>query len=118
VDGQLHGGAAQAIAGALYEEIVYGADGQIQTTTFMDYLLPTATEIPPFRLHHQETRADHIPGGFKGMGEGGTIGGGAAICASVENALADLDITIDRLPITPPRLLEMIDAATPTRSGE
>ncbi|HEX3826354.1 MAG TPA: xanthine dehydrogenase family protein molybdopterin-binding subunit [Sporichthyaceae bacterium] len=118
VDGQLHGGAAQAIAGALYEEIVYGADGQIQTTTFMDYLLPTATEIPPFRLHHQETRADHIPGGFKGMGEGGTIGGGAAICASVENALADLDITIDRLPITPPRLLEMIDAAAPTRSGE
>ena len=112
VDGQIHGGAAQAIGGALYEELVYGADGQIQTTTFMDYLLPTATEIPSFRLHHQETRADHIPGGFKGMGEAGTIGGGAAICAAVENALADLDITITRLPITPPRLLDLIDAAT------
>lgn len=111
VDGQIHGGAAQAIGGALFEEIVYGADGQIQTTTFMDYLIPTAAEIPPFRLEHQQTPADHIPGGFKGMGEAGTIGGGAAILASVENALADLDITIDRLPITPPRLLDLIDAA-------
>jgi carbon-monoxide dehydrogenase large subunit len=111
VDGQIHGGAAQAIGGALYEEIVYSADGQIQTTTFMDYLVPTASEIPEFVLEHQETPSGHIPGGFKGMGEAGTIGGGAAILSSIENALADLEITIDRIPITPPHLLGLIDAA-------
>lgn len=113
VDGQIQGGAAQAIGGALYEEIVYNADGQIQTTTFMDYLIPTATEVPPFHLLHQQTPADHIPGGFKGMGEAGTIGGGSAIIASIEDAVRDLSVTITRLPVTPPRLLELIDRATP-----
>ncbi|WP_370588871.1 xanthine dehydrogenase family protein molybdopterin-binding subunit [Pseudonocardia sp. C8] len=111
VDGQLHGGAAQAIGGALYEEIVYGPDGQPLTTTFMDYLLPTATEIPPFETLHLTTAADHIPGGFKGMGEGGAIGGAAAITAAIEHALDDLDIDIRQIPVTPPRLLALIDAA-------
>ncbi|WP_207782281.1 xanthine dehydrogenase family protein molybdopterin-binding subunit [Phytoactinopolyspora limicola] len=105
VDGQLHGGAAQAIGGALYEELVYGPDGQIQTTTFMDYLMPTASEIPAFELLHMETPAEHIPGGFKGMGEGGTIGGAAAIAGAVDDALADLGVATVALPITPPRLL-------------
>lgn len=108
VDGQLHGGAAQAIGGALYEELVYGADGQIQTTTFMDYLIPTASEIPTFELRHMETPADHIPGGFKGMGEGGTIGGGAAIAGAVDDALSDIGLTTTTLPITPPRLIAAI----------
>lgn len=111
VDGQLHGGAAQAIGGALYEELAYGPDGQIQTTTFRDYLVPTASEVPPFTLRHQQTPADHIPGGFKGMGEAGTIGGGAAIVSSIENALEDLAVTISQLPVTPPRLLQLIDNA-------
>jgi carbon-monoxide dehydrogenase large subunit len=110
VDGQLHGGAAQAIGGALYEELVYGSDGQIQTTTFTDYLIPTATEIPPFRVAHMATPADHIPGGFKGMGEGGTIGGGAAIAHAVEDALTEYGVSITSLPITPPRLLAAIRA--------
>ncbi|WP_431879299.1 xanthine dehydrogenase family protein molybdopterin-binding subunit [Amycolatopsis sacchari] len=111
VDGQIHGGAAQAIGGALYEELIYGEDGQIQTTTFMDYLLPTAAEIPPFEVLHMETPSDHIPGGFKGVGEGGTIGGGAAIAEAIEDALDGLDITITQLPVTPPRLLELIERA-------
>jgi aerobic carbon-monoxide dehydrogenase large subunit len=111
VDGQLHGGAAQAIGGALYEELVYGPDGQIQTTTFMDYLIPTAAEIPPFRTEHMSTPADHIPGGFKGMGEAGTIGGGSAIAAAVDDALAAYGVAVTALPITPPRLLAAMRAA-------
>ncbi|AIG74233.1 Caffeine dehydrogenase subunit alpha [Amycolatopsis japonica] len=105
VDGQLHGGAAQAIGGALYEELVYGADGRLETTSFAGYLLPTATEIPPFSVAHMTTPTEHVPGGFKGMGEAGVIGGGAAIAHAVEDALREHDVDITSLPITPPRLL-------------
>ncbi|MFE5571701.1 xanthine dehydrogenase family protein molybdopterin-binding subunit [Amycolatopsis japonica] len=105
VDGQLHGGAAQAIGGALYEELVYGTDGRMETTSFTGYLLPTATEIPPFSVAHMTTPAEHVPGGFKGMGEAGVIGGGAAIAHAVEDALRGHDVDITSLPITPPRLL-------------
>ncbi|NWJ72694.1 xanthine dehydrogenase family protein molybdopterin-binding subunit [Pseudonocardia sp. ICBG1122] len=117
VDGQIHGGAAQGIGGALYEEIVYSPEGQPLTTTFMDYLLPTASEIPPFETLHMTTTADHIPGGFKGMGEAGTIGAASAIVAAVEHAVEDLDLRLTRLPVTPPRLLTAIESApagTPT----
>ncbi|MBP2326226.1 carbon-monoxide dehydrogenase large subunit [Kibdelosporangium banguiense] len=105
VDGQLHGGAAQAIGGALYEEIVYDADGRMRTRSFADYLWPSATEIPPFGVSHMATPSDHVPGGFKGMGEAGVIGGGAAIAHAIVDALPEYDITITSLPITPPRLL-------------
>lgn len=112
VDGQLHGGAAQAIGGALYEEIVYGPDGQPQTTTFMDYLLPTACEVPPFATLHMETPSPLIPGGYKGMGEAGTISGPSAILSGIDDALADLGVHLTRLPVTPPRLHTIITAAT------
>jgi len=118
VDGQLHGGAAQAIGGALYEELVYDSDGQIQTTTFMDYLMPTAAEIPPFHTEHMATPADHIPGGFKGMGEGGTIGGGSAIAAAVDDALSEFGVSVTALPITPPRLLAAMRASAARGTGE
>ncbi|SDX65189.1 carbon-monoxide dehydrogenase large subunit [Amycolatopsis xylanica] len=108
VDGQLHGGAAQAIGGALYEELAYDAGGRMATSTFADYLLPTATEIPPFGIEHMATPSDHIPGGFKGMGEAGVIGGGAAIAHAVEDALSEYGVEITSLPITPPRLLAAI----------
>ncbi|WP_431910349.1 xanthine dehydrogenase family protein molybdopterin-binding subunit [Amycolatopsis thermoflava] len=115
VDGQIHGGAAQGIAGALYEEILYDTDGQLLTRSFMDYLMPTASEIPTFGTVHLTTTADHIPGGFKGMGEAGTIGAASAITAAIENALPDLDLHLRRIPVTPPRLLAQIHAA---RTGE
>ncbi|MFD8500876.1 xanthine dehydrogenase family protein molybdopterin-binding subunit [Amycolatopsis sp. NPDC059657] len=108
VDGQLHGGAAQAIGGALYEELAYGPDGRMVTSTFADYLLPTASEIPPFGIEHMSTPSDHIPGGFKGMGEAGVIGGGAAIAHAIEDALSEYGVEITSLPITPPRLLAAI----------
>lgn len=106
VAGQLHGGAAQAIGGALYEELVYGPDGRMETTSFTGYLLPGATEIPPFSVSHMTTPAEHIPGGFKGMGEAGVIGGGAAIAHAIEDALTDYGVDITALPITPPRLVD------------
>lgn len=108
VDGQLHGGAAQAIGGALYEELVYGADGRMETTSFTGYLLPGATEIPPFSVSHMTTPAEHVPGGFKGMGEAGVIGGGAAVAHAIEDALNEYGVDITSLPITPPRLLAAI----------
>ncbi|MGE3597505.1 MAG: xanthine dehydrogenase family protein molybdopterin-binding subunit [Dehalococcoidia bacterium] len=112
VDGQLHGGAAQAIAGALYEEIIYDDACQPVTTTFMDYLIPTAWEVPRFTLLHMETPSPYIPGGIKGMGESGTIPGFAAIANAIDDALSDLDVTVTTLPVTPPRLLELIRAKT------
>ncbi|MGD9764122.1 MAG: xanthine dehydrogenase family protein molybdopterin-binding subunit, partial [Candidatus Binatia bacterium] len=115
VDGQLHGGAAQAIAGALYEELVYDDVGQPLATTFMDYLMPTASEIPRFTHLHMETPSPHIPGGIKGMGESGTIPGCAAIANAIDDALSDLPVTVTTLPVTPPRLLALIRAAEAKR---
>lgn len=111
VDGQLHGGAAQGIAEALYEELVYDEEGQLTTSTFMDYSIPTFSEIPSFVLRHMETPAPHIPGGMKGMGEAGTIGAPAAIANAIDDALKDLGVIVTTLPMTPPRLLELLDAA-------
>jgi CO/xanthine dehydrogenase Mo-binding subunit len=111
VDGQLHGGAAQAIGGALYEQLVYGDDGRMLTRTFTDYLLPSATEIPPFGVTHMATPSDHVPGGFKGMGEAGVIGGGAAVAHAIVDALPEYDLSITSLPITPPRLLAAVQKA-------
>ncbi|TCK26370.1 carbon-monoxide dehydrogenase large subunit [Pseudonocardia endophytica] len=117
VDGQIHGGATQGIGGALFEEIVYSPEGQPLTTTFMDYLIPTASEIPTFETVHMTTTADHIPGGFKGMGEAGTIGAASAITSAIENALPDLGLRLNRLPVTPPRLLQAMTDAAPAASS-
>lgn len=108
VDGQLHGGAAQAVGGALFEQLVYAENGEMLTRSFTDYLLPTAVEVPPLGVEHMTTPAEHIPGGFKGAGEAGVIGGGAALAHAVEDALSDYGVTITSLPITPPALLAAI----------
>lgn len=115
VDGQIHGGAAQGIGEALYEELVYDDQAQLTTATFADYLLPTFGELPRFSLAHQSTPAPHIPGGMKGMGEAGTIGAPAAVANAVDDALADLGVTIAAVPITPPRLLAAIRASQEMR---
>jgi carbon-monoxide dehydrogenase large subunit len=119
VEGQVRGGVAQGIGGALYEEIIYSADGQPEVTTLMDYLLPTAAEIPPLTVEHLETPSTTTPFGLKGAAEAGVTGTAAAIGNAVSNALADLDIDITSTPITPARLKRSIDAATdPTRRTE
>lgn len=110
-DGQLAGGLAQAFGGGLFEEFVYDEDGQIRTTSFLDFLLPTATDIPPFRFYHQETPAPDIPGGMKGLGEAGTIAGVSVVASAIDDALSDLGVAVTEFPMTPPRLLQLIREA-------
>ncbi|MGD9999225.1 MAG: xanthine dehydrogenase family protein molybdopterin-binding subunit [Ilumatobacteraceae bacterium] len=107
VDGQLHGGIAQAIGGALFEHLVYSNEGQLLTTTFMDYLLPTAAEMPPFATEHVHTPAPNTPGGMKGVGEAGTVPGYAAIAGAVDDAIGSPERRVTEMPITPQHVVEM-----------
>lgn len=116
VDGQVHGGVAQGIGAALYEEVVYDDQGQIQTASLVDYIIPTACEVPPMEVVHLETMSPAI-GGFRGMGEGGTIGAPAAIANAISDALLPLGIEITELPVTPERLFRLIQAAK-SKSGD
>jgi len=111
VDGQVHGGVAQGIGAALYEEIIYDDEGQLHTASLVDYLVPAASEIPPMQVVHLETESPTTLGGFRGMGEGGTIGAPAAIANAIADALSPLGIEIDELPVTPERLYRLIEAA-------
>jgi aerobic carbon-monoxide dehydrogenase large subunit len=103
-DGQVHGGIAQGIGNALFEEIVYDALGNIQTATLADYLPPTGREVPAIELHHIESPAASSITGAKGLGEGGTIGAPAAIINAVNDALAPFGVSIDEMPATPQRI--------------
>jgi len=111
VDGQVHGGVAQGIGAALYEEVVYDEQGQLNTASLVDYLVPSACEIPPMQLAHLESVSPTTLGGFRGMGEGGTIGAPAALANALADALAPLGIEINELPVTPERLFRLIEAA-------
>ena len=112
VDGQVHGGVAQGIGAALYEEVVYDDEGQLLTASLVDYLVPSAGEIPPIDVVHLETESPTTLGGFRGMGEGGTIGAPAAIANAIADALSPLGIEINELPVTPERLFRLIDGAS------
>ncbi len=109
-DGQVHGGVAQGIGAALLEEVVYDDSGQILTASLMDYVVPTAAEIPSMEVIHLETELPNNIGGFRGMGEGGTIGAPAAIANAISDALAPLDIGINELPATAERLFRLVSA--------
>jgi len=111
VDGQVHGGVAQGIGAALYEEVVYDQQGQINTASLVDYLVPSACEIPPMQVVHLESVSPTTLGGFRGMGEGGTIGAPAALANALTDALAPLGIAINELPVTPERLFRLVEAA-------
>ncbi len=111
VEGQVHGGAAQGVGAALYEQVVYDDRGQIQTASLADYLVPSACEIPEMQVVHLETESPTTLGGFRGMGEGGTIGAPAAVANAVADALSPLGIEIKELPMTPERLFHLLKAA-------
>jgi CO/xanthine dehydrogenase Mo-binding subunit len=115
VDGQLVGALAQGLGGALLEELVYDGQGQLLTTTFMDYLMPTAMEMPASTVVRilEETPTPLNPLGVKGAGEGGSSGAGAAIANAVADALAPLGVSITALPLSPDRLLSLILVAGP-----
>jgi carbon-monoxide dehydrogenase large subunit len=114
VDGQVRGGVAQGIAAALYEEMSYSAEGQPLTGTFMDYLVPTAHEIPRVAVHHLETPCDQTETGAKGMGEGGTIGAPAAVLSALNDALYDYGADIDFIPVRPGDLIRVLESASAT----
>ena len=104
VRGQIHGALAQGIGEALGERLVYDEAGQLLSGTLMDYALPAAADLPSFAIGHRETPSPLTPGGYKGMGEGGTIGAPAAIANAVADAVAPLGIAVTALPILPERL--------------
>jgi carbon-monoxide dehydrogenase large subunit len=110
VDGQLVGALAQGIGGALLEELVYDDSGQLLTTTFMDYLMPTAMEMPRATVIRilEETPTPLNPLGVKGAGEGGSSGAGAALANAVADALAPLGVAITSLPLSPDRVRALI----------
>ncbi len=108
LEGQIHGGVAQGIGNAFYEQIVYNEDGQLLTASFMDYLLPTAMEVPPIVTDHVETPSPLNPLGTKGAGEAGAIPTAALFVQAVEDALADYGLEILEAPLTPSRLFELL----------
>ncbi len=108
VDGQIQGGVAQGIANALFEEIVYDADGNLLTTLLMDYLVPTAAEIPEIEIYHLETTTGASITKAKGIGEGGTIGAPAAVLGAVSDALTPFNTGIFEMPITPERIRALL----------
>jgi len=103
VEGQVHGGVAQGIGGALYERMAYDEAGQLQNASFMDFLMPYATEVPTVEIDHLETPSPLNPLGIKGAGEAGVIPGSAAIAAAIEDATG---VVIDAMPISPSQLHE------------
>jgi carbon-monoxide dehydrogenase large subunit len=118
-EGQVHGGIAQGIGNALFEEIVYDTLGNIQTATLADYLPPTSGEIPPIELHHIESPAASSVTGAKGLGEGGAIGAPAAIINAVNDALTPFEVSIDEIPATPQRIRAALRAVlSRRRDGE
>jgi carbon-monoxide dehydrogenase large subunit/6-hydroxypseudooxynicotine dehydrogenase subunit gamma len=117
VEGQLRGGAAQGIGGALLEEFSYDEAGQPQAITFMEYQLPTAAEIPPIDvLLAQAAPAPGNPLGVMGAGEGGISGAGAAVASAVRDALG-LAGTVARLPLTPPRVRRLAESGAGRKPG-
>ncbi len=113
VEGQVHGGVAQGVGGAMFEEMVYDDEGQLLTGSFMDYLVPTATDLPRIETVHLEYPSPRNPLGVKGLGEGGAISPPAAIANAVEDALAPFGVTIRETPVSPARLLALIEGARP-----
>ena len=111
VEGQIAGGVVQAIGGVFYEHMVYDEDGNPTATTFMDYLLPTAAETPDLEYGHVVTPSN-TPGGYKGLGEGGAICAPAALLNAVRDALAPLGVSITEQPLSPDRVLRLINEAS------
>ena len=105
VEGQTYGGVAQGLGGVILEHMVYDADGQPLATTLMDYLLPTATDVPHIDVHHIENPSEETLGGFKPAGEGGVMGSVAAITNAIADALSPFEGDVTELPLEPSRVL-------------
>ena len=110
-DGQIVGGVAQGIGGALFEELAYDTQGQMLAQSLLDYCMPSAHQLPPVRVAHLYTPSPLNPLGLKGLGEGGAMAPPAALTNAVEDALAPFGVKINATPLTPSRLLALLDQA-------
>ena len=111
VEGQITGGVAQGLGTVLYEHLLYDENGQMLTGSFMDYLVPTSTEVPNIEFGHIETLTPLTVGGVKGMGEGGAIAPPGAIANALADALAPFGVKFTELPLTPNRVWDTIREA-------
>jgi len=111
VDGQVHGGVAQGIGNAYFEQLVYDDTGQLLNASFMDFLLPTSLDVPRVEVGHEETVSPLNPLGTKGAGEAGAIPVGALFAQALEDALAVPGLEILEIPLKPSRLWEIVEAA-------
>ncbi|TMD94939.1 MAG: xanthine dehydrogenase family protein [Chloroflexi bacterium] len=111
VAGQIEGGLAQGIGGALHEHHVYDPDGRLMTATLMDYLLPAATDVPAFEVGHVDDPAATVTGA-RGVGEGSTLGVAAALANAVADALSPWGVETNTLPLTPSRIHAALEEAT------
>jgi CO/xanthine dehydrogenase Mo-binding subunit len=109
VEGQIHGGVAQGIGGAFYERLHFDDGGQLINASFMDFLMPTAVEVPEIEIAHIETPSPLNPLGIKGVGEAGTIPVAALFAEAVEDALAPFGVRIREMPLSPGRIRELIE---------
>jgi carbon-monoxide dehydrogenase large subunit len=116
VDGQVSGGVVQGIGAVLYERSVYDEQANFQAGTFMDYLLPTAAEVPEIEIHHVETPSD-LEINYRGVGEGGMIVAPAALTNAIEDALAHLGVRITEQHLPPARILELAGVIEAPPSG-
>ncbi|MGF1598440.1 MAG: aerobic carbon-monoxide dehydrogenase large subunit [Acidimicrobiales bacterium] len=108
VEGQIHGGVAQGVGGALYERMVYDTDGNLRNASFMDFLMPYCTEVPTIETDHLETPSPLNPLGIKGAGEAGVIPGSAVIASAIEDAEG---FTVTRMPLAPDEIHALRRAA-------
>ena len=111
LDGQVQGGVAQGIGNAFYEQLVYDETGQLQNASFMDYLLPTALDVPRIDIGHEETPSPLNPNGVKGAGEAGAIPVGPLFCQALEDAFQGSGLEILEIPLSPYRLWELVTSA-------
>lgn len=111
LQGQIRGGIAQGIGLALLEEVAYSAEGQPLTATFVDYLLPSATDVPDIEVYHHETPSPFTAYGVKGGGEGGRMVAPPAVTSAIEDALRPFGVNIGELPITPEKIVAWVGQA-------
>jgi carbon-monoxide dehydrogenase large subunit len=111
VSGQVHGGIAQGIGQAMFEDAIYDADGNMLTGSLIDYPLPTASDLPSFDLHRTVTPSPINPMGVKGIGEAGTIGSAHTIVNAVVDALTPLGVKHIDMPLRPKRVWQAMQEA-------
>ncbi|MYZ48459.1 molybdopterin cofactor-binding domain-containing protein [Propylenella binzhouense] len=118
VEGQVVGGAALGIGGAFYERVAYDEEAQLLTSTYMDYLIPTASEVPAIDVVHFESRSPHNPLGVKGVGEAGTLPVAPALVGAIEDALAPFGATFMTMPLAGPDAVRAAIRAACAARGE